>query len=235
MFFKLMTAKPHDRLKERLAVVLRDLIDQRGLRQKVIAQRIGITESSLSHILNGRARPRQITLTRLMQQISVTPDEEQRIVAAYDHAEFRGLPERSAIPERPMPEDELERVRRYMEVKTLSVAFEEEVAKRLRNGDLAFQRSYSRDSYICDFFLAGPPSIAIDCKFNINRDWDRAVATVKLLAKHLPADRVLIVVPGENSASRAAGSEMAACNGTITTAVDLVATVRSILEGRTDV
>ncbi len=153
-------------------------------------------------ILNAKARPRQITITRLMQQLNCSPDEQQAIVAAYDHAEDVELPLKPTAPERPIPEDEMERVRRYMEVKSMSVAFEQAVEKVLRDSGVTYEHPYRRDPYICDFYLPGLPSIAIDCKFNVNRDWDRTLATVRLLKEQMGCDQVLIVVPYENELAR---------------------------------
>jgi transcriptional regulator with XRE-family HTH domain len=187
-----------------LALVLRDVIERRGVKQKALAKQIGISESSFSLILNARARPRQITITRLMQQLNCTPEEQQAIVAAYDHAEDVELPLKPTSPERPIPEDEMDRVRRYMEVKSMSVAFEQDVEKVLRDAGVAYEHPYRRDPYICDFYLPGPPSTAIDCKFNVNRDWDRTVATVRLLKENLGVEEVWILVPYTNEMSQSA-------------------------------
>lgn len=73
----------------RLALVIRELIDRRGMKQKALAKQIGMAESSLSQILNARARPRQITITRMMQVLCTSPDEEQMLIAAYDQPRRR--------------------------------------------------------------------------------------------------------------------------------------------------
>lgn len=52
---------------------------------------------------------------------------------------------------------------------------------------------------ICDFYLPGPPRIAIECKANPNRDWDRTLTTVAILKKHFDLSTVLIVVPNAES------------------------------------
>ena len=216
----------------RLALTIRELIERRGMTQKALAKRIGISESSISVILNGRARPRQITITRLMQHLCTTPQEEQMLIAAYDLSEAADLPLRPTSPERPIGEDELDRVRRYMEVKAMSVAFAEDVEKILRDAGCTFEHPYRQDPFICDFYLPGPPRIALDCKFNVNRDWDRTVATVKLMFENLPVDQVLIVVPYENEISLAAVSDIAGHGGVIVKVSDLKAEIAARLEGR---
>ncbi len=227
-----MATKPQNGSKGRLAILLRRVVDQRGMRQKAVAERIGITESSLSHILNGRSRPRQVTLTRFMQQLSVTSEEEQRIVAAYDHAEFRGLPESPAAPERPMPADELDRVRRYMEVKSLSVAFEDKVETILRNCGFVFERSYRKHPYICDYLIPGPPRVAVECKYNIDRDWDRTVVTVGLLKSELKVECVIVVIPELNALARDSIDAIRLAGGMVCLPSQLRSSAKGLLERR---
>lgn len=208
-----------------LGDVLRKIVDDRGLRQKVLASKIGITEASLSNILNGKARPRQLTLTRLIDQLQATPEELQRILAAYDHAEKIELPERPASPEQPIPQDELERVKRYMEIKSMSVTFQDDVEKELDRTGLFFERAHRQENIICDFLLPGPPRIAVDCKYNLNRDWDRTVASVRLLKEHLDLEVVLIVVPYENDTTLAEADRITEQGGKIVSVADLEASL----------
>jgi plasmid maintenance system antidote protein VapI len=208
-----------------LGDVLRKIVDDRGLRQKVLAAKIGITEASLSNILNGKARPRQLTLTRLIDQLQTTPEEFQRIQAAYDHAEMAELPERPASPEQPIPQDEMERVKRYMEIKSMSVTFQDDVEKELFRTGLFFERAHRHENIICDFLLPGPPRIAVDCKYNLNRDWDRTVTSVKLLKDHLNLEVVFIVVPYENDTTFAEADRITEQGGKIVSVADLEVTL----------
>ncbi|MDV7394621.1 helix-turn-helix transcriptional regulator, partial [Arthrospira platensis SPKY1] len=132
-----------------LGAFLKEIVDQRGLRQKTLAAKIGITEASLSNILNGKARPRQLTLTRLIQQLDATHQEQQRLLAAYDHTEMAELAVRPASPEQPIPQDEMERVKRYMEIKSMSVTFQDDVEKELDRTGLFFERSHRQENIIC--------------------------------------------------------------------------------------
>lgn len=215
-----------------LGDVLRKIVDDRGLRQKVLASKIGITEASLSNILNGKARPRQLTLTRLIDQLQVTSEELQRILAAYDHAEMLELPERPASPEQPIPQDELERVKRYMEIKSMSVTFQDDVEKELDRTGLYFERSHRQENIICDFLLPEPPRIAVDCKYNLNRDWDRTVASVRLLKEHLDLEVVLIVVPYENDTTLLEADRITEQGGKIVSVGDLDVTLRLLISNK---
>jgi transcriptional regulator with XRE-family HTH domain len=199
----------------RLALVLRDVIERRGIKQKALAKQIGISESSFSLILNAKARPRQIIVTRLMQHLSCTPEEQQAIISAYDHSEDADLILKPSSPEKPIPEDEMDRVRRYMEVKSMSVAFEQAVEKVLKDTGVIYEHPYRQDPYICDFYLPGPPSIAIECKFNVNRDWDRTVATVRLLKDQMGCDRVLIAIPYESDLAQKTLDKLGRVGGSI--------------------
>lgn len=206
----------------RLALVLREVIERRGVKQKALAKQIGISESSFSLILNAKARPRQITVTRFMQQLNCSPEEQQAIVAAYDHAEEVELPFKPNSPERPIPEDEMDRVRRYMEVKSMSVAFEGDVEAVLVEAGISFQRDFRVDPFICDFLLdLKGRQVAIDCKYNVNRDWDRTYATVKLLREKLPCDEVVIAIPYENELARISRDEIENAGGRILSLQDL--------------
>lgn len=170
----------------------------RGIKQKVLAQQVGLTESSLSMILNAKARPRQLTLSRLMQRLNCDAREQQRILSAYDHTERVDLPLRPGIREVPTPQDEVERVERYMRIKCESVQFERAVAAVLDRRGFAYVHPHIEGTLICDFYLAGPPSTVLECKWNTKRDWDRTITTVKILRQRLACDRVMVVVPEED-------------------------------------
>lgn len=215
-----------------LGEILRDIVDDRGLMQKALAAKINITEASLSNILNGKARPRQLTLTRLIDQLQTTPEELQRILAAYNHAEMADLPERPASPEQPIPQDEIERVKRYMEVKSMSVTFQDDVEKELYRTGLYFERAHRQENIICDFLLPGPPRIAVDCKYNLGRDWDRTVTSVKLLKEYLKPEVVLIVVPYENDTTLLEADRITEQGGKIVSVGDLDVTLRLLISNK---
>lgn len=221
----MVPASDHRPKNSVLGEILREIVNERGLRQKALASKISITEASLSNILNGKARPRQLTLTRLIEQLEATPEEQQRLLAAYDHAEMAELPERPASPEQPIPYDEIERVKRYMEVKSMSVTFQYDVEKELERTGLYFERLHRQENIICDFLLPGPPRIAVDCKCNMNRDWDRSVASVQLLKEQLDLDEVLVVIPYENETTVAEAGRITRMGGQVVAVNDLKQTL----------
>lgn len=210
------------------------MVDDRGLRQKALASKIGITESSFSRILTGKARPRQLTFSRLMKELSPTAAEKQRLLSAYDYSEIAELPEQPASPEIPTPEDEIDRVKRYLEVKSMAVTFNEDVAKALDGTERFFERAYRQGSLICDFLLPGPPRIGVECKYNINRDWDRTVTTVQLLKKELDLETVIVAVPYENDTTLDESDRVAEVGGKIVAVADLEVSVGLLIRARTE-
>lgn len=232
-----MANSDSNQAKSILGDVLRGIIDQRGLRQKALAAKINITESSLSNILNGKVRPRQVTFTRLIRELEVTPAEQQKLLTAYDFAEMGELPERLSEAESPIPHDEIQRVKRYMEIKSMSVTFQDDVENALSETGRYFERSHRQENLICDFLFPELPRIAVDCKYNLNRDWDRTIASVKLLKDHLDLSIVLIVVPYTNDITLAEENRISRQGGRLVTVAELVDTVNGLLakeRGRDD-
>ena len=210
--------------------VVRVLMARRGTNGKQLAADIGISPTSVSKIVTGQSKPRQITLTRLMKRLCTNPDEEQMVIRA-----FTGLldvvPDEPEKSERPIPEDELERVIRYLELKSMSVAFRKDVEALIQESKLNYQTDFRVDSFICDFLvqLRGR-KVAIDCKYNVNRDWDRTYATVKLFREHLPCDEVVIAIPHENDLSRKAREEIKGDGVSIASLKNLGNTIRACVK-----
>ena len=110
----------------------------------------------------------------------------------------------------------------------MAVAFEADVERALRGISLDFEHPCRRDPFICDFLLRGSPRVAIDCKFNVHRDWDREIATVMLLRENLPCDVVLIVVPYLNDLATTRLAEITALNGEVVALADLPSRLRDL-------
>lgn len=194
---------------------VRELMEAKKVSGLKLAESIGITPTSVSRILNGQSRPRQLTLTRIMKRLCETPEEEQLLVRAYTGL-LNNMPDEPEAAPRPIPEDEVERVTRYLEVKSMSVAFRSDVEAVLREAGLSFEKDFRNDPFICDFMLdLHGRRVAIDCKYNVNRDWDRTYATVKLLRENLPCDEVVIAIPYENELARKALVEIGSVGGQI--------------------
>lgn len=173
------------------------LLAQRGLTSKEFAERINLSPTSLSKIVNGVTRPRQANLTRIIEELCESHEEKQQLLSAFEQVEEQlaeETPQADLKQFRLMEED---RVRRYLQAKAQSIAFREQVAEVLRESGQAFESPHHNDDVICDFFLPGPPRIAIECKANPNRDWDRTIASIRLFLKDLPADFVVVAVSNE--------------------------------------
>lgn len=198
-----------------LAETIRLLMDRRGLTGVKLSEAIGLSPTSVSKIITGQSKPRQVTFSRLMKCLCTNAEEEQLMVSAFESLseEMRLSPEKA---ERPAPVDEVERVTRYMEVKSMSIAFKQDVEAVLRDSGVSYEKDFRTDPYICDFLLSlDGRRIAMDCKYNVNRDWDRTVTTVLLLREGLPCHDVIIVVPYENELARSTGRDLRDSNGKV--------------------
>lgn len=171
-----------------LAMAIRDLLERRALTQRALAEKIGISPVAMSKIMNGRAKPRQVNLGRIIRALCETPAEEQMIVSAIEAADG---PDRGGAP----AGDDVDSVRRYMEDRKASVAFQRQVEHALSEAGCAFERAFSRNEVFCDFFLPGPPTTAVECGVDFRRNWQRESTTIRLLRDDLPCSRVLVVVP----------------------------------------
>lgn len=211
----------------RLGDALRVLMERRDITGLALAGKIGISPTSISRILNGVSRPRQGTLSKLIEALCSTPEDQQLVISGYT-----GLPD--AVEEEPAVSTpagqisvaELDRVARYLELKTLSIDFRESVARTLTEGGISFD-SYARSgNVVTDFLVSGPSRTAIECKFNVNRDWEREIGTALLLKRHLPCDRIVVVVPYENEISHTYREGLIAMSAQVTTITGLLETLK---------
>lgn len=210
-----------------LGDALRTLMERREITGQTLAERIDVSPTSISRILNGVSRPRQGTLSKLISALCTSPEEQQLILSGYS-----GLPD--AVDEEPsitasengISATELDRVARYLELKTLSIDFRESVARTLSEAGIAFE-SYARSgSVVTDFLVTGSSRVAIECKFNVNRDWEREACTAHLLLQHLPCDEVLIVVPYLNNLASQFASNLARAGARLVSITDLPRAIR---------
>ncbi len=214
--------RPTSSPENRLGDVLRALIERRNLTGQALADKIGVSPTSISRILTGVSRPRQSTLSKLIAALCTTPDDQQLILSGYS-----GLPD--AIDEEPatttsaagITAAELDRVARYLELKTLSIDFRESVARTLTDAGIVFE-SYARSgSVVTDFLITTPARTAIECKFNVNRDWEREACTVHLLRAQLPCEQVIVVVPYLNNLATQFSSTLAQVGARLVSITDL--------------
>ncbi|TVP81634.1 MAG: XRE family transcriptional regulator [Puniceicoccaceae bacterium] len=171
-------------------------MERRELTGSQLAEDIGLSAASVSRIVTGQSRPRQVTLSRLMKRLCTSKDEEQMLIAAYESKDAEGLPLTPLLSEAANAQAEEERVRRFMEVKAQSITFKRSVARELDKSGIAYRQDVTEKLVVTDFLLEhGEQRIALECKFNLHRDMEKAVISARLVRAQFNCDRVLIVVP----------------------------------------
>ena len=186
---------------------VRQLMEAKKVSGLKLAESIGITPTSVSRILTGQSRPRQVTLTRIMQQLCQTQDEEQLLIRAYSGLE--SLPQEAVSDDRRNAEEEEARVKRFLEVKTQSILFKRSVAKELDKADINYTMDFCQGAISTDFLIErSGQRIALECRFNVHRDIERALLTAKVLQRELMCDQVITVTPFDISETLPAGSDL---------------------------
>ena len=176
---------------------VRQLMEAKKVSGLKLAESIGITPTSVSRILTGQSRPRQVTLTRIMQQLCQTQDEEQLLIRAYSGLE--SLPQEAVSDDKRNAEEEEARVKRFLEVKTQSILFKRSVAKELDKADINYTMDFCQGAISTDFLIErGGKRIALECRFNVLRDMERAVLTASFLREGLSCEEVITVIPFSN-------------------------------------
>jgi transcriptional regulator with XRE-family HTH domain len=173
---------------------VRHLMEAKKVSGLKLAESIGITPTSVSRILTGQSRPRQVTLTRIMRQLCQTQDEEQLLIRAYSGLE--SLPQEAVSDDKRNAEEEEARVKRFLEVKTQSILFKRSVAKELDKAGIDYTIDFCQGAISTDFLIERDGKrIALECRFNVQRDLERAVLTANFLKKELGCESVITVVP----------------------------------------
>ena len=173
---------------------LRALMESKKVSGLKLAEDIGISPTSVSRILTSQSRPRQVTLSRIMKALCQYRSEEQALLRAYSGLDT--LPEEQAINDERNAQAEEERVKRFLEVKTQSILFKRSVARELDKAGVAYVQDYCKGPVSTDFLIERDGKrIALECRFNVQRDFDRAVLTAKVLREELVCDSVITVTP----------------------------------------
>ena len=173
---------------------MRQLMEAKKVSGLKLAESIGITPTSVSRILTGQSRPRQNTFTRMCQTLCSTKEEEQKLVIAFAGIELMC---EESDQTHPSSEKEILRLRteQYMECKTQSIQFKRSVACELDKLGLSHEQDYCEGIYSTDFLIEQDGKrIALECKANVGRDVDKAIAEAELLMKKM-GSRALIIVP----------------------------------------
>ena len=70
------------------------------------------------------------------------------------------------------------------------------MTRELDKAGISYRRDVCEGIASADFLIEhGTKRIAIECKFNVSRDYDKTVGIARLLRELLRCDRVIIVVP----------------------------------------
>lgn len=179
-----------------LCEVIRELMERRELTGSQLAEDIGLSAASVSRIVTGQSRPRQVTLSRLMKRLCASKEEEQMLIAAYESKDAEGLPLAPLVSEAANAQAEEARVRRFMEVKAQSIAFKRSVARELDKAGIHYRQDVTEKLIVTDFLLElGEQRIALECKFNLHRDMEKSLISARLIRAQFNCDRVFIVVP----------------------------------------
>lgn len=94
------------------------------------------------------------------------------------------------------------------ECKTQSIQFKRSVARELDKVGLAYQQDYCEGIYSTDFLIEqGGKRIALECRFNVQRDFERAILSAKVIREELRCDTVITVTPFDVSDTVPAGSD----------------------------
>lgn len=130
-----------------------------------------------------------------MKRLCVGADEEQMLLRA-----FTG----TAAPAREEPVDndaqnaaeERERVERWLEARTQAITFKKAVGRELDKASVTYRRDVCEGIASVDYLIEhGGMRIAVECKFNIARDFEKTVGIAQRLHELLRCDSTVIVVP----------------------------------------
>lgn len=178
----------------RFGDTLRQLMEAKNVSGVQLAEDIGITPTSVSRILNGQSRPRQVTLSRIMARLCQSAGEQQALLRAFSGLET--LPSEESNPDERNAQAEEERVKRFLEVKTQSILFKRSVARELDKAGIAYVQDYCRGAVSTDFLIErGGKRIALECRFNVQRDFERAILSARVIREELGCDSVITVTP----------------------------------------
>jgi transcriptional regulator with XRE-family HTH domain len=183
-----------------LSEALRDLMDRRKMTGAKLAEEIGISATSVSQILTGKTKPRQVTLSRLIKVLCDSAQDEQALLAAYESLGDAKIPTTPVVDDEQNAATEDERVRRFMEMKATAVAFRKQVVAALDKLKLPYQQDVASGGVITDLLIErSGKRIALECRANVKRDLEKSLVSARIVRDGLKCDRVFIVVPEFNS------------------------------------
>lgn len=177
-----------------LGKLIKMFIVNAGVSQKSFADKINLSPTALSLIITGKTKPRQATLTKIMEFLNLSDEDEQKLLKTFEN--YTSLPEDASTPPNPIEiyQENRERCFRYLEMKARAIAFENEVESIFKNKDVKYIKDYVCDGIVCDFFIPDTNE-AFECKFNIMRDSEKSLTMAKIIKENLKLNKISIVVP----------------------------------------
>ena len=170
-------------------------MSRRKLTGAKLSEDIGLSTTSVSRIITGHSKPKQVTLTRLMKRLCASSEDEQMLLRAFSGLQLPAKEEPVSNDPRNSLE-ERERVERWLEARTQAITFKDAVARELDKLGINYRRDVCDGIASADFLIErGSQRIALECKFNVGRDFDKTVGIARLLCELLHCHRVIIVVP----------------------------------------
>lgn len=161
-----------------------------------LAEDVGISETALSRILQGHSKPKQVTLTRLMKRLCTSIHEEQMILRAFAGRLTEALGEAALANDLRNPAEERERVERWLEARTQAITFKNAVGRELDKAGVSCRRDMCEGIASVDFLVErGGKRIAVECKFNVARDFEKTIGIAHRLHELFRCDCTVIVVP----------------------------------------
>lgn len=187
-------------MKNEIGVLLKRLILKNGMNQRSFSEKIDLSATALSQIITGKTKPRQATLTKIMTVLTLTDDEEQELLKAFENS--NSLPEDTSSPVEPLRvyKENRERCYRYLEMKSRSIAFNNEIESLLKNAEVEYIKDYMHSNLVTDFYLP-KHNIALECKFNISRDAEKTLTISKIIKENLKIPHLYLIIPMKNEIS----------------------------------
>lgn len=188
-----------------LSETLRDLMARHGLTGAKLAEEIGLSATSVSQILTGKTKPRQVTLSRMMKRLCENKKDEQALISAYESLSGAKVPVSPIVDDGQNEATEEERVRRFMQMKATAVAFRRKVVAILDRMKIPYRQDVASAGVITDLLIEHEGKrIALECRANVKRDMEKSLVSSRIIHDELKCDRVFIVVPESDLSLRAA-------------------------------
>lgn len=180
---------------EHLGDAVKKLLRARNLNGAELAKRIGISATSLSRIVQGHSKPRQVTFTRLCKELALTSQDKQLLVRWFTGV-GDDLPDEKNDPSPENEAFERQRAERFLEIKTQSISFKRSVARELDKVGIPYRQDYCEGVCVTDFLIErNDQRIAFECKFNVHRDFEKTISIAQILRSKMHCSQVFVVVP----------------------------------------